>query len=283
MRPISVEGFDKPRAVSAGPAPMLQWISIAELVVDPSYQRPILGKGRKNVDHIARNFSWSFFAPVVVSPIEGGLFAIIDGQHRTTAAALAGFDTVPCQIVIAAQQEQAAAFKAINGVTTAITPMALQAAALIAKEPHAVEVADVCARAEVELLRYPVPIDKQSPGQTMAVGALTQCLKHYGADTLITALQCVTQTSNNQPGMLSARIIKALCAVLDENRVWRESGLALLEAFDQIDLAEIQEASVTDAVRMKIGRGEAIADRVCAALRGLMPRPVSNVYQIAAE
>src|SRR5271168_1397409 len=124
MRMISAEGFERPKAVSAGPAPMLQWLKIADLRVDPTYQRPIIGKGRRNVDRIARAFSWSFFAPVVVAPIEGGRFAIIDGQHRTTAAVLAGFDSVPCQIVIAGQDQQAAAFKAINGITTLISAMA---------------------------------------------------------------------------------------------------------------------------------------------------------------
>ena len=283
MRLISVEGFEKPKGVNAGPAPMLQWISIADLVVDPSYQRPIIGKGRRNVDQIARSFTWSCFAPVVVSPVEGGRFAIIDGQHRTTAAALAGFDTVPCQVVIAAQQEQAAAFKAINGITTAISAMALQAAALVAKEPWAVEIADVCTRAEVELLRYPIPVDKQAPGQTMAVGALTQCLKRYGADTLITALQCVTQTSNNQPGMLSARIIKALCAVLHENHTWRDSGLALFDAFDQVDLAAIHTASALDAAARKVGREAAIAERVRAELQTYFRAQLTVVRQIAAE
>jgi hypothetical protein len=101
-------------------------LKIADLVVDPAYQRPIIGKGRQNVDRIARTFSWSCFAPVVVSPVEGGKFAIIDGQHRTTSAALVGFESVPCQIVIAAREEQAAAFKAINGTTTPISQMAFE-------------------------------------------------------------------------------------------------------------------------------------------------------------
>ena len=107
MRSISAEGFQKPKSVAAGAAPMLQWLKIADLVVDPAYQRPIVGKGRQNVDRIAQTFSWSCFAPVVVSPVEGGKFAIIDGQHRTTSAAILGFDSVPCQIVIAAREEQA--------------------------------------------------------------------------------------------------------------------------------------------------------------------------------
>ena len=36
---------------------------------------------------IAEQFDWRLFAPVIVAPIEGGLFAVIDGQHRTHAAA----------------------------------------------------------------------------------------------------------------------------------------------------------------------------------------------------
>ena len=97
MRSISTEGFERPKSISVGAAPMLQWLKIADLVVDPVYQRPIVGNGRRNVDRIARAFSWSCFAPVVVSPIEGGRFAIIDGQHRTTAAALVGLDSVPAR------------------------------------------------------------------------------------------------------------------------------------------------------------------------------------------
>jgi hypothetical protein len=103
MRPISTEGFERPKAASPGAVPMLQWLKVADLVVDPAYQRPIVGQGRRNVDRIAREFSWSCFAPVVVSPVEGGKFAIIDGQHRTTAAAILGLETIPCQIVIAAR------------------------------------------------------------------------------------------------------------------------------------------------------------------------------------
>jgi hypothetical protein len=271
VRSISAEGFQKPKSVAAGAAPMLQWLKIADLVVDPAYQRPIVGKGRQNVDRIAQTFSWSCFAPVVVSPVEGGKFAIIDGQHRTTSAAILGFDSVPCQIVIAAREEQAAAFKAINGTTTPISQMALHAAALVATEPWAVQVAHVCTCAQVELLRYPVPTDKQSPGQTMAVGAITRCLRQYGEATLITALQCVTQTANNRPGALSARTIKALCYVLHSDSERRESGLALLEAFDSIDLISIQDESAVDAAVNKVGRVQAIGDRIRTALNRLLP------------
>lgn len=271
MIPLSTAGYEKPTSVSAGPSPLLQWLKISDLVVDPTYQRPIVGKGRHNVNHIASAFSWSCFSPVVVSPIKVGKFAIIDGQHRTTAAALAGFEMVPCQIVVATREQQAAAFKAINGSSTPISRMALQAAAVVANEPAAMRIADVCARAEVRLLRYPVPVDKQKPGETMAVGAITRCLKQYGEEALITALQCVTQTDNNVAGALSARTIKALCEVLHNNLVWRDSGLALLEAFDAINLCELQTASVVDAAVKRVSRTQALADRIRSELRRLLP------------
>jgi hypothetical protein len=269
MRPISTGGFEKPESVTAGAVPMLQWMKIADLVVDSAYQRPITDKGRVNVDRIAASFSWSCFSPVVVSPVEGGKFAIIDGQHRTTAAAILGIECVPCQVVIAAQEEQAAAFKAINATTTPISQMALHAAALVANEPSAIQIAHVCACADVELLRYPIAVDKQSPGQTMAAGAIARCLKRYGETTLIAALRCVTRTSNNKTGALSARMIKALCAVLHGNPAWLDQGAALLEVFESIDLIAIQDASAVDVARKKVGRVQAMSDRIHVELNSV--------------
>lgn len=241
---------------------MLQWIKIADLVVDPSYQRPILGRGRTNVLRIARDFRWTFFAPVVVSPVQGGKFAIIDGQHRTTAAALCGYDSVPCQVVIAAQGEQAAAFKAINGVTTPITPMALYGAALTARESWALEITEICESADVTLLRYPIPTDRQVPGQTMAVGALRACLKRYDRDILTLALRCVSQSHNNTPGMLSARMIKALCEAISELGKSASDESRLILAANNINLDELQQRSTEVTTRSNKGPTSSLATEI---------------------
>ncbi|UHC16686.1 ParB N-terminal domain-containing protein [Methylobacterium currus] len=241
---------------------MLQWIKIADLVVDPSYQRPILGRGRTNVMRIARDFRWTFFAPVVVSPVQGGKFAIIDGQHRTTAAALCGYDSVPCQVVIAAQGEQAAAFKAINGVTTPITPMALYAAALTARESWALEITEICSSADVTLLRYPIPTDRQAPGQTMAVGALRACLKRYNRDLLTLALRCISHSHNNMPGMLSARMVKALCEALAELGDLASDESRVILAADSINLDELQQRSAEAAAQSNKGPTSSLAAEI---------------------
>lgn len=96
----------------------------------------------------------------------------------------------------------------------------------------------------------------------MAVGAISQCLRRYGEETLITTLQCVTQTTNNRPGVLSARIIKALCAVLGSDPVLRESGLTLLETFDAIDLAALANRAAADAAVRNISPVQLIIDRI---------------------
>ena len=284
MRAISTAGFEKPKSIFAGAEPILRWLPIAHLVVDPSYQ-PQIGAGCRNVERMAQAFTWSCFAPVVVAAVEGGRYAIIDGQRRTTAAAIVGFKSVPCQIVCATREEQAAAFKSINGAPTAVSRMALYGVALAKREAWAMRVADVCARANVDVLRYPVPIKRQSPGQTMAVGAITQCLNYYSEETVITALQCVTQTVNNEPGALSARLIKALCAVLDGDRGRRDSGLALLEAFDSINLLELQSASSVDASVKNINPTEALAIRIRSELGRLLPRKtiVATAARISSE
>jgi hypothetical protein len=266
MRPISVEGFEPRRVDDVGPAPMLQWIKVADLVVDPAYQRPILGEGRRNVERIAQHFRWAYFAPVVVAPVEGGRFAIIDGQHRTTAAALIGIEMVPCQVVTAERNEQAAAFKAINGSTTAISRMALHAAALIAREPRAVEIAEVCSAAEVELLRYPVPTDRQAPGQTMAIAAIDSSLKRHGRQVVTRGLKCIMRSAGERPGVLSARMIKAVCELVSERSDTPFDEGRLLAEFEALDLVAIEQASALIAAERRIGRVSAIVEELRRAL-----------------
>jgi hypothetical protein len=280
MRTISTDGLEKPKTVCAGAAPALRWLAIAELVIEPSYRRSTASAGLRSINRIAAAFSWSRFTSVVVAPWENGKFVIVDGHSRTTAAALAGFDAVPCQIIVASCEEQAAAFKVINSTRGTLSRMALHAAAVRASDQTAVHLAEVCMRAEVLLLRYPVPVSRQVPGQTMAVGAIAHCLKRHGEETLITALQCVTQTTNNQPGALSARMIKALCEVLANNQLRRDSGLALLEAFDTIDLMALQREAVRDSAVRNINPLTTLIERIRCELDRLLPVRIAGVEVI---
>jgi hypothetical protein len=167
--------------------------------------------------------------------------------------------------------------------------MASHAVKLAFSEPTALRLSQVCEQAGVQLLRYPVPIDRQAAGQTMAIAAISQCLTRYGEATLITALHCVTQTANNHPGLLTGRMIKALCTVLDGDHDLREGGLALLEAFDRIDLAAIQSEALKLSVKTKVRPVQLMIEKIRSELAGLLhkgtaiapslPTPRSKIFR----
>jgi ParB-like nuclease domain len=257
MTPISAASFIAlPRQPDVGAAPMLQWIPIANLGVDPSYQREIRQQGRKNVRKIAEEFSWSKFATVIVSPVAGGLFAIVDGQHRVTAALLANIESVPCQVIIATPSEQAAAFHAINGTVTKMTTLQLHAAAVAAGHPDALRLKDICGKIGVELLRHTPSAQDMKPGQTRCVDTISKCIRIFGEESVIAALGCITRTANRETaGILQATVIRALCDLIKQCPELIKSGEALFEAFDDIDIEEQLDASRTQ----RKARGETTA------------------------
>jgi hypothetical protein len=275
MQPITTVGFVRPSSLCPGHCPELSWIAIADLVVACRGERELDDRSRLTIKRIADTFSWCCFAPAVVTPTESGKFVIIDGFRRVTAAAVIGFDAVPCQIVKADTDQLAVAGKVLNGGSRPNSRMASHAAKLIYNEPTALRLSQICERADVQLLRYPVPIDRQAAGQTMAIAGISQCLAQYGEETLITALHCVTQTTNNQPGLLSGRMIKALCAVLDGDHDLRDRGLALLEAFDSIDLATIQSEALKAAEKNKVRPVQLMIEQIRSELARLLFKPAT--------
>ena len=237
LRALSAEGFSPPAAFSPGAVPVLQWIAIADLRVDESYQREIGATGRATIRKILDEFRWSKFAPVVVAALEGGFYAIIDGQHRTVAAlASAGIERVPCMVTIADQVEQAAAFAAINGNTTAIHATQLFHAKVAAGDPLAVKVTEICRASDVVVLRSSRQQNKLKAGETLAIGALMKCAANDEA-TLGCALRCVPHTGDGNPGLLRSAIIAAFFDVLTWRPGWRADMGALLDALDDFPFA----------------------------------------------
>ena len=85
-RPITLPPNATPIAIADQPAPMLEWVEIARMVIDDSYQRPIMVNGWKTIRKIAENFSWSCFTAVQIAPTQDGRFAVIDKAHDLAKA-----------------------------------------------------------------------------------------------------------------------------------------------------------------------------------------------------
>ena len=276
FKPLDSKRFSAPTlAFAPGPAPFLDWIAVERLVVDTEYQREIGRRGAANVIQIAEHFDWSKFAPVIVAPVEGGRFAIVDGQHRTTAAMLREIEKVPCQVVQADRAKQAAAYAAVNGNITKTTPQQLYHARLAADDPGAREIAEICSSADVEILRRNVAQPKMKVGQTSAIGAIVRCAKIYGRETLITALQCITQTADGNAGFVRATIVEALCQVLHDVPAWRDAGDALLRAMDKFRFPDAWDQVVA-------GRDNIFPSTTCKALADKIRKFLSRRLPAAA-
>lgn len=237
----------------------LAWIPLSKIVIDTKYQRPVAERGARNIGQIVEGFKWAYFSPLVVTKRENGTYAAIDGQHRAIAAKTHGaIGEVPCLIIEADRQIEALAFTIINGQVTSVMPSHIFYARVAAEDPTAVGLLKACETAKVNVLRMPTTVYKI--GDTLAIGTLQTCFKRFGKETLITALQTITETGNGNPGMVRAPIISGTCEVLNENTNWRDAGEKLFKAIERVGvpglyaLAMREQAQVGGSLRIFYGK-----------------------------
>ncbi|MDP2410381.1 MAG: ParB N-terminal domain-containing protein [Pseudolabrys sp.] len=237
LRSIHTADYAKVEAATTfGKPARLEWLPIKSLVVDPEYQREITSQGRKNVIRIAERFNWSMFAPVIVSSIGSNKFAIVDGQHRTTAAALCGIERVPCCIIEAKRGEQAAAFKAINANITRMHTTSLYRAAVAAGEENALALERICRAAGVMIARYPIAATALKPGETMAIQSIRKTLERFGPALTILTLKLIANAAGGLAGALRQQAIVGTAEVLSDHPEWRTNEDRLTAAFSDLDI-----------------------------------------------
>ncbi|MEO0765192.1 MAG: ParB/Srx family N-terminal domain-containing protein [Pseudomonadota bacterium] len=174
-----------------GARPDLQWISVEKLVVDERYQRPLGRSNMTAIRAIALAFDWAEFTACLVAPVGDGRFAIIDGQHRTHAAALTGHIAVPCLVMPMDLAQQARSFAGVNGRVTAITPFHILKAALAAREPWAVEAVQTVASTGCELMTANWSANAKKPGQVFAVALIRKALASGHKRLIVQMLEAV--------------------------------------------------------------------------------------------
>lgn len=268
LRHIETQSYAKVDVpTSFGPPPKLEWLSITALRVDPAYQREISFVGRKNIRKIASEFDWSMFSPIMVAGIGANLYVIVDGQHRATAAALAGVERVPCSIVDIHRAAQARAFRSINANTTRPHSVQLFHAAVAAGDADAVAIHQACAKAGVVIVRIPTQTSAMRAGETMAVMTIGQCLQKFGMDLTVTGLRALICTGDGNAGALIRAVIFGVVEVLADHKEWVADEKRLHAAFDSIVIDDLLLEARGIAART---RGTSVVDqfesRLVAAL-----------------
>jgi hypothetical protein len=266
MRPIEFANEKRSFSVNPGAAPILQWLKVSDLVVDDRYQRDLKAGNWKAIRRVAAEFKWSRFSPVFVAPIEGGKFAIIDGQHRTHAAAICGFAEVPCQIVQMTLEEQAASFAAVNGLVTKVTLWNIFKAAHAAGEKWAMECASACSNAGCVLMFTNKTTDEKVAGEIFAVALIRKHILAGRANSITLALSGLRASEFGQDAAAySNEILKPLFEAVCDRPWLVKQGANLTKFFDNFDIWKaIDDAAELAKQKRRQGAGISRYDLVAA-------------------
>lgn len=250
-RKIDVSKIGAPAEITPGSAPQLNWLEISSLVIDEAYQRDLKTDNWKAIRKIAANFRWSMFSPVFVAPIEGGAYAIIDGQHRAHAAAICGFKQVPCQIVQMSRNEQAAAFAAVNGTVTKVTAGQVLKAAVMAGEPWALRMVGIAEAGGCKVMFYNATPTNKKPTRIFALAGFRKLIECHG-DTVSEALRILTKTdgwnedASYWDGIFLLPVLSALCqrraALSAQGFSYRLAEWPIWDALDEARIAQRERA-----------------------------------------
>lgn len=145
--------------------PELKMISVDQISIDSSYQRPL---DVKRIDRLKRAYNRGACKAVSLSRRDDGSLWVYDGQHTLALAIASGEDSVPAVIVKGDQQKEARWFLLMNGSGVSKASV---------RDRHRASVAmgdDVAAGVEAMMARHGVCIAKggTKAGTTSAVGSI---------------------------------------------------------------------------------------------------------------
>lgn len=250
------------------PGPMLQWLPVAQLRIDDRYQRPLEKRNWDAIRTIAANFDWCAFGPILCAPAEGGLFAVIDGQHRAHAAALCGIEHVPAMIVPVAPAQQALAFVKVNSGIRVSQHQTFRAE-LAADNPEARAIQLAAQSAGCEALTYNPNSATRKPRQLTCIGFLRRCIRQDQVSALVAGLQAlVAFDQKGNPALYCEYIIAPLVAAIHTTKIYDPDTLraALTASRNPFKTCETAETyAKANGISLATAKAEAFARLIKAA------------------
>lgn len=258
-----------------GSRPRLEWLPIEKLAVDRRYQRDVGKHGAAHIVRIRRHFSWSRYQPIVVTAAgdgSGGMFYVVDGQHRLEAARKHPLiDALPCYVVEALSvADQAAIFVSANSDRISVLRIHKFWAAHAAGEKTARRIAKLCADAGVTIARGQIP-RPVPPLTTIATFSLEKLLPG-GEAPLAQALRILATAQPGAADVFRAATIVAVTRICSPALPIPEAGA--VKAIAALDLsAELGKAQVERA--RGGGKIEQAMETILRRHLGLAPHKVA--------
>lgn len=201
-----------------GRKPELKWININEMYVDPTYQRNTNSDAsKKNLKYLTESFSWANCGALTVCYIDSKKkYAVLDGQHRMTAAMARGdIKELPCLVISNMDiKNQADSFLAINTKCVKISSLAAFHAAVAAGNQDAVAVKDLLDEINITIPNSVVSGSQIGPRSCQCVGSLIAMIGKYSKRQIQCALSAIPAAYGEEKGQIRAMLVKTLAEFL---------------------------------------------------------------------
>ena len=198
-----------------GLRPSLENCRMADLQVDPSYQRSIdNGPSQALVRKIAMFWDWTLFHPLAVARRQDGSLWVVDGQHRLGAARLRrDIYDIPCVVSPSlSQADEAASFVAMNQQRRPLTKLDLFKAAVTGTDSEAAQIAAALAEAGLSLAPH-TNFTAWKPGMVSNVGGIEHAWRQHGPRIAKAALAALAAGLTGQVLRYAGSIFPGIVAV----------------------------------------------------------------------
>jgi hypothetical protein len=198
-----------------GLRPSLENCRMADLQVDPAYQRSIdNGPSQALIRKIATFWDWTLFHPLAVARREDGSLWVVDGQHRLAAARLRrDIYDIPCVVSPSlCQADEAASFVAMNQQRRALSKLDLFKAAVTGTDSEAAQIAAALAASGLSLAPH-TNHTAWKPGMISNVGGIEQAWRSHGPRIARAALQALAAGLAGQVLRYAGSIFPGIVAV----------------------------------------------------------------------
>ncbi len=220
-----------------GLPPSPQFLAIASLKVDDTYQRSIEGgASQKLINKIAENWDWRLCLPLLVSRRGGELF-VIDGQHRLEGAKLR-HDIPHLPVVVFDfddEKAEAELFVQANRSRRSMSKLDEFYAALVAGDKRAIEVNEVVTAAGLAVGRVPA-WQYWKPGEVVFISSIQRLLKSAGRPTVQSALNMIGRAFEGSVLISGGAIFEGLVAFMQARAA---DAAPIDEALMEVVLSEV--------------------------------------------
>lgn len=190
--------------------PTLAYLRVDELLIDTNYQRPA---APKKILKIAAKFDTIAAGGIIVSKRANGQKVVLDGQHRTRAARIAGVNEILCIIHEGLTfEEEAQIFAMCNTQRANPSATAVFRAKLASNDGHANAIKEIVEHAGfyLEFNANGAPRVTKDHIGIIAIGALQNIYDSDGGDRLGEVLSVIADTWPDESEAVRAQMVKGV-------------------------------------------------------------------------